>query len=752
MARQSSLAKTRNIGIMAHIDAGKTTTTERILFYTGITYKIGEVHEGTAVMDWMEQEQERGITITSAATTCFWRDIRINIIDTPGHVDFTAEVERSLRVLDGAVAVFDAVAGVEPQSETVWRQADKYRVPRICFVNKMDRMGADFDHVVRTIRARLGAHPVPLQFPLGREDNFIGIIDFLEQKVIVWLEETLGAKFEEFPVEKLWDKAFVDSRADVAAALKGSAIDKAFYEEHRNKVVEYVAEHDDEVIDKYLTEGTLSVEEMRKSIRKSTLALKIVPVLAGSAFKNKGIQPLLDAVIDFLPSPVDVPPLEGTNPNTDEVELRRASDDQPFAALAFKIMSDPFVGHVTYIRVYSGVLKSGSYVMNSGKGTRERISRLLQMHANKREEIDTVYAGDICACVGLKSVNTGDTLCDEEKQVVLENIVFPQPVISVAIEPKTKGDQDKLGVAMQRLAQEDPTFLVSTEPDTGQTLISGMGELHLEIIVDRMLREYNVQANVGRPQVAYRETIRKKALAEGRYIKQTGGKGQYGHCKIELHPMPSSSHENMKELSTHDLDPLGEQVVGGGSAGKWKFDKEHRFLFIDKIAGGAIPREFIAPIEAGIREALDNGVLAGFPMVDVAAVLIDGSYHDVDSNEMAFKIAGSMAFKEACSRAKAVLLEPIMKVEVVVPEESMAAVYGDLNARRSAIQGTENRAGSNVIRVEVPLAQMFGYATDLRSRTQGRANFTMHFSHYAEAPNSIAQEIIDKNKGKSTRG
>jgi elongation factor G len=754
MSRAFKLEDTRNIGIMAHIDAGKTTSTERILFYTGVTYKIGSVDEGTATMDWMEQERERGITITSAATTASWernsKKYRVNIIDTPGHVDFTVEVERSLRVLDGAVCVFDSVAGVQPQSETVWRQADKYRVPRICFVNKMDRMGADFDHVVRTIRARLGAHPVPLQFPLGREDNFIGIIDFLEQKVIVWLEETLGAKFEEFPVEKLWDKAFVDSRADVAAALKGSAIDKAFYEEHRNKVVEYVAEHDDEVIDKYLNEGTLTVEEMRKSIRKSTLALKIVPVLAGSAFKNKGIQPLLDAVIDFLPSPVDVPPLEGVNPNTEEVELRRASDDAPFSALAFKIMSDPFVGHVTYIRVYSGVLKSGSYVYNSGKATRERISRLLQMHANKREEIDTVYAGDICACVGLKSVNTGDTLCDEAKPVVLENIDFPAPVISVAIEPKTKADQDKLGVAMQRLAQEDPTFRVSTEPDTGQTLISGMGELHLEIIVDRMLREYNVQANVGRPQVAYRETIRKKATAEGKYIKQTGGRGQYGHCKIELHPIPSSSRENMKEMSTDELDALAKEVVGG-PAGKWKFDKEHRFLFIDKIVGGSVPREFIAPIEAGIREALDNGILAGFTMVDVAAVLIDGSYHDVDSSEMAFKIAGSMAFKEACHKASPVLLEPIMRVEVVVPEEYMAAVYGDLNARRSAIQGSENRAGANVIRAEVPLAQMFGYATDLRSRTQGRANFTMHFSHYAEAPNSIAQEIIEKNKGRDTR-
>jgi elongation factor G len=652
--------------------------------------------------------------------------------------------------LDGAVAVFDAVAGVQPQSETVWRQADKYRVPRICFVNKMDRVGADFDHCIRTIRQRLGAHPVPLQFPLGKEDSFIGCIDFIEQKVIVWLEETLGAKFEVFEVEKLWDKAFVDSRPDVAAALKSAAIDKAFYKEHRDKVVEYVAEHDDTVLEKFLSEHSLTPEELRASIRRSTIALKMVPVLAGAAFKNKGIQPLLDAVVDYLPSPMDVPPLEGVNPENDEVVLRRASDEAPFSALAFKIMSDPFVGHVTYIRVYSGVLKSGSYVYNSGKRTRERISRLLQMHANKREEIEEIYAGDICACVGLKSVTTGDTLCDENKPVILESIDFPAPVISVAIEPKTKADQDKLGVAMQRLAQEDPTFRVSTEPDTGQTLISGMGELHLEIIVDRMLREYNVQANVGRPQVAYRETIRKTATAEGKYIKQTGGRGQYGHCEIELHPIPSSSHENMKEMSVDELDALAKQVVGG-PAGKWKFDKEHRFLFIDKIVGGSIPREFIAPIEAGIREALDIGILAGYPMVDVAVVLVDGSAHDVDSSEMAFKIAGSMAFKAACHKASPVLLEPIMKVEVVVPEEYMAAVFGDLNARRSAIQGTESRAGSNVIRVEVPLAQMFGYATDLRSRTQGRATFTMHFSHYAEAPNAIAQEVIEKATGRAVR-
>src|SRR5436190_127427 len=614
----------------------------------------------------------------------------------------------------------------------------------------MDRMGADFDHVIGTIRKRLGAHPVPLQFPLGREDNFIGIIDFLEEKVIVWLEETLGAKFEIFDVEKLWDTAFVGSRPDVAAALKGSAIDKKFYEDHRAKVVEYIAEHDDEVLDKYLNEGTLTVEEMRKSIRKSTLAMKIVPVLAASAFKNKGIQPLLDAVVDYLPSPVDVPPVEGIDPENDEPVLRRASDDQPFSALAFKIMSDPFVRHVTYIRAYSGMPKAGSYIYNSTKGSRERIGRLLQMHANKREEIDVVYAGDICACVGLKSVTTGDTLCDENKQIILEAIDFPAPVISVAVEPKTKADQDKMGQALARLSQEDPTFRVHTDTETAQTLISGMGELHLEIIVDRMKREFNVEANVGRPQVAYRETIRKKAEAEGKYIKQTGGRGQYGHCEIILHPLPSSEHENMHEMSTDELDALTKQVVGG-PGGKWRFDKEHRFLFVDKIVGGSIPREFIAPIEAGIREALDNGILAGFPMVDIAAVLVDGSYHDVDSSEMAFKIAGSMAFKEACAKASPVLLEPIMKVEVVTPEEYMQQVFGDLNARRSAIQGTENRAGSNVIRVEVPLSQMFGYATDLRSRTQGRATFTMHFSHYAEAPASIAQEVIEKATGKAAR-
>jgi len=734
---------------MAHIDAGKTTSTERILYYTGVTYKIGSVDEGTATMDWMEQERERGITITSAATTASWdrfdKKYRVNIIDTPGHVDFTVEVERSLRVLDGAVAIFDSVAGVQPQSETVWRQADKYRVPRLAFVNKMDKMGADFDHAIRTMRQRLGAHPVPLQFPLGREDNFIGCINFLEENVVVWLEDTLGAKFEIFPVSNLWDSAFVAGRPDVAAALKGSAIDKKFYDDHRAKVVEYIAEHDDEVLDKYLSEGNLSVEEMRKSIRKSTLAMKVVPVLAGSAFKNKGIQPLLDAIVDYLPSPLDVPPLEGINPDNDETVLRRASDDAPFSALAFKIMSDPFVGHVTYIRVYSGVLNAGSYVYNSSKGTRERIGRLLQMHANKREEIEAVHAGDICACVGLKSVTTGDTLCDENRQVILEAMTFPTPVIDVAVEPRTKADQDKMGQALARLAQEDPTFRVHTDRDSGQTIISGMGELHLEIIVDRMKREFSVEANVGRPQVAYRETIRRAAQADGKYIKQTGGKGQYGHCKLEVHPLPSADHENMHEMSTDELDELAKSIAGSG--GKWRFDKEHRFLFIDKIFGGAIPKEFIPPIEAGIREAMDNGGLAGFMMVDVAVVLIDGSYHEVDSSEMAFKIAGSIGFKEACTRARPVLLEPIMRVEVTTPEEYMAAVFGDLNARRSQIQGSETRAGSHVIRVQVPLSEMFGYATDLRSRSQGRANFTMHFSHYAELPAAIAEEVIKKTRG-----
>jgi elongation factor G len=752
MSRKKQLGETRNIGIMAHIDAGKTTSTERILFYTGVTYKIGSVDEGTATMDWMEQERERGITITSAATTASWKrfdtEFLINIIDTPGHVDFTVEVERSLRVLDGAVAIFDAYAGVQPQTETVWRQADKYHVPRLAFINKMDKTGADFENAIKTMRHRLAAHPVPIQCPIGKEDLFIGVIDYLEEKAIIWLEETLGAKFEVFDVAKLWDPEFLATRPDVVAALKFSALDEAYYKEHREKSVEYIAAHDDSLVEKFLNGEKISAQELRASLRRSTIALKLVPVLAGSAFKNKGVQPLLDAVVDYLPSPLDVPPVEGTTADG-EVELRRASDEQPFAALAFKIMSDPFVGHVTYIRVYSGVLQSGSYVFNSTKGTRERVGRLLRMHANKREEIDAIYAGDIAACVGLKSVTTGDTLCDENKPVILESIDFPAPVISVAIEPKTKADQEKLGQAMQKLAQEDPTFRVNTDPDTGQTLISGMGELHLEIIVDRMMREFGVQATVGRPQVAYRETIRKRALAEGKYIRQTGGRGQYGHCKIEVVPMPSSGHEDMHEMSTDDLDALAKQVAGSG--GKWRFDKEHRMLFIDKTIGGSIPKEFIAPIDAGIREAMENGVLAGYEMVDIGVILIDGSYHEVDSSEMAFKIAGSMAFKEACGRAHPVLLEPIMKVEVVTPEEYMPQVFGDLNSRRCQIQGTETRGGANVIRVEVPLSEMFGYATDVRSRTQGRASFTMHFSHYAEAPSSVAEEVIAKTSGRSTR-
>jgi elongation factor G len=753
MARQVQLDQTRNIGIMAHIDAGKTTTTERILFYTGVTYKIGEVDEGTAVMDWMEQERERGITITSAATTTSWKRFgkgyRINIIDTPGHVDFTVEVERSLRVLDGAVAIFDAVAGVQPQTETVWRQADKYRVPRIAFVNKMDRVGADFDHAIRSMRQRLSAHPVPLQFPLGKEDSFIGVIDFIEERAIIWKDETLGAEYEIISLDQLWDPAFQKARPEVAAAIKASAVSPEFYKEHREKVVEYIAEHDDAVLSKYVAEHKLEPEELRASIRRSTIALKLVPVVAGSAFKNKGIQPLLDAIVDFLPSPADKPPVEGMSLDGSEPLLRRASDDQPFAALAFKIMSDPFVGHLTYIRVYSGVLKTGATVFNSTKRTRERIGRLLRMHANKREEIESIDAGDIAACVGLKNVSTGDTLCDEGKPIVLEAIEFPAPVISVAIEPKTKADQEKLGNALAKLTQEDPTFRVHTDPDTAQTLISGMGELHLEIIVDRMLREFNVQANVGRPQVAYRETIGKPSEAEGKYIRQTGGRGQYGHVKLAVHPLPSAGHEDMHEMAVDELDKLAKQIAGKG--GKWRFDKEHRMLFIDKIIGGAIPKEFIAPIEHGIKEAMETGVLAGYEMVDIATVLEDGSYHEVDSSEIAFKIAGSMAFKEACQRAQPKLLEPVMRLEVVVPEEYMGDVIGDLNGRRGRILGMESRAGSQIIRAEAPLAEMFGYATDLRSRTQGRGSFTMHFSHYEEAPASVAEEVIAKATGRAVR-
>jgi elongation factor G len=753
MARQLQLDQTRNIGIMAHIDAGKTTVTERILFYTGVTYKIGEVHEGTTVMDWMDQERERGITITSAATTASWKrhekPYRINIIDTPGHVDFTVEVERSLRVLDGAVAVFDAVAGVQPQSETVWRQADKYRVPRIAFINKMDRIGADFDHSIRTMRQRLSAHPVPVNYPIGREDNFIGIIDFIEEHAVVWKEEALGAEYEVLPLEKLWDAAYLKTRPALETAVRASALSPEFYKEHREKVVEYIAEHDDAILAKYLEQHQLGPAELRASLRRSTIALKLVPVIAGAAFKNKGVQPLLDAIIDYLPSPLDVPPVEGTTPDGTEAELRRAADDQPFAALAFKIMTDPYVGHLTYIRVYSGVLKTGHSVFNSTKKTRERIGRLLRMHANKREEIEAIEAGDIAACVGLKNVSTGDTLCSEEKPIVLESIEFPTPVISVAIEPKTKADQEKMGTALGKLAQEDPTFRVHTDHDTNQTLISGMGELHLEIIVDRMMREFGVQANVGRPQVAYRETILRNAEGEGKYIRQTGGRGQYGHAVLTVHPLPSAAHEDMHEISTDEIDALAQGVAGKG--GKWHFDKEHRLLFVDKIVGGSIPREFIPPIENGVREAMETGVLAGYEMVDIAVVLTDGSYHDVDSSEMAFKIAGSMAFKDACKRANPKLLEPIMRVEVVVPEEYMGPVIADLNSRRGQLQGRESRAGSEIITVQVPLAEMFGYATEIRSRTQGRGSFTMHFSHYEQAPANVSEEVIARASGKVVR-
>jgi elongation factor G len=753
MTRQVQLDQIRNIGIMAHIDAGKTTCTERILFYTGVTYKIGEVHEGTTVMDWMDQERERGITITSAATTASWKrfdkTFRINIIDTPGHVDFTVEVERSLRVLDGAVAVFDAVAGVQPQSETVWRQADKYRVPRIAFINKMDRIGADFEHSIMTMRQRLSAHPVAITHPIGREDNFIGIIDFIEERAIIWKDETLGAEYEILPLEKLWDAEFLKTRPEIEKAVQAAALSPEFYRERREKVVEYIAEHDDAILTKYLEQHKLEPAELRASLRRSTIALKLVPVIAGSAFKNKGVQSLLDAVIDYLPSPMDVPPVEGTTLDGNEAVLRRAADDQPFAALAFKIMTDPFVGHVTYIRVYSGVLKTGQSVFNSTRKVRERMGRLLRMHANKREEIESVEAGDIAACVGLKNVTTGDTLCDEEKPIVLENIDFPAPVISVAIEPKTKVDQEKMGTALGKLAQEDPTFRVHTDHDTGQVLISGMGELHLEIIVDRMMREFGVQANVGRPQVAYRETIIKAAEGEHKHIKQSGGRGQYGHVKLIVQPLPGAGHEDMHDLSTDELDELAKQVAGKG--GKWRFDKEHRLLFIDKLVGGSIPREFVPPIEAGIKEAMDSGVLAGYEMVDVAVMVIDGSYHDVDSSEMAFKIAGSMAFKEGCRKASPRLLEPIMRVEVVVPEDYMGPVISDLNSRRGQLQGRESRSGSEIINVQVPLAEMFGYATDIRSRTQGRGSFTMHFSHYQQAPPNISEEIIGGTNGKGKK-
>ncbi|MGH9507474.1 MAG: elongation factor G [Terriglobales bacterium] len=695
MPRAVPLERTRNIGIMAHIDAGKTTTTERILFYTGITHRIGEVHEGTATMDWMAQEQERGITITSAATTCFWRDVRINIIDTPGHVDFTAEVERSLRVLDGAVAVFDGVHGVEPQSETVWRQADKYGVPRICFVNKMDRMGADFDHAVGTIRQRLHAPAVAIQLPLGSEDGFRGVIDLLRMKAIVYKDETLGADYLE---------------QEIPAELAAQA--RAYHDQMREKVVE----NDDALLHKYMEGEEITAAELRASLRRSVIAMRLFPVLCGSAFKNKGVQPLLDAVLDYLPSPLDIAPVKGLDERGQERE-RPPSDEAPFAALVFKIMTDPFVGQLAFIRVYSGHVESGQNVWNSTKERRERIGRLLKMHANKREEIQEVWAGDIAACVGLKNVTTGDTVCEERHPVMLESIQFPTPVIAVAVEPKTKGDQEKMSVALNKLAQEDPTFRVNSDPETGQTIISGMGELHLEIIVDRMMREFGVQANVGKPQVAYRETIRRKAEAEGKYIRQTGGRGQYGHVKLTIEP---------------------------GEAGSG-------YVFENEIVGGSIPKEYIPAIEKGVGEAMEGGVLAGYPMKDIRVTLDDGSFHEVDSSEMAFKIAGSMAFKEAVKRAHPVLLEPVMKVEVVVPEEYMGDIIGDLNSRRGRIEGMEPRGGSQVIRSTVPLSDMFGYATEMRSRTQGRASFSMHFAHYEEAPKAVAEEIMARVQGKAAR-
>jgi len=687
----------RNIGIAAHIDAGKTTTTERILYYTGRTHKLGEVHEGTAIMDWMEQEQERGITITSAATTCEWRDIQINIIDTPGHVDFTAEVERSLRVLDGAVAVFDAVAGVQPQSETVWRQADKYSVPRICFINKMDRVGADFDHSVETIVERLKCRPLVVQLPVGAEDQFKGVVDLVDMKAMVWRDETLGAEYD-----------IVEIPADLLEKAK----------EYREKMIEVISEFDNALFEKFVEGQPVTNDEIRAGIRSATIALKVFPVICGSAFKNKGVQTMLDAVVDYLPSPLDVPPIEGEDvDNPEKTLVRHASDKEPFSALVFKIMTDPYVGQLAFFRVYSGTLKSGDSVYNVAKRRKERIGRLLRMHANKREEIQEILAGDICAAVGLKTVSTGDTICDDEHPIVLESIDFPNPVIQLAVEPKTKADQEKLGMAIQKLAQEDPTFRVNTDPETGQTILSGMGELHLEIIVDRMMREFGVGANVGKPQVAYRETIRKSAEAEGRHIKQTGGHGQYGVVKIRVEPLPT----------------------GAG------------FEFVNEVTGGRVPREYINPTEVGIKEALEGGILAGYPMSDLKVTLYDGDYHDVDSSEMAFKVAGSLAIKEAARKAKAVLLEPIMSVEVVVPEQYMGDVIGDLNSRRGRIEGMQLRGTTQIIKAMVPLSEMFGYATELRSRTQGRGSFTMHFGRYEEVPAGLSEEIVNKVQGKLTR-
>jgi elongation factor G len=691
MARQTALKDTRNIGIMAHIDAGKTTTTERVLFYTGVNYKIGEVHDGTATMDWMVQEQERGITITSAATTCFWKKHRVNIIDTPGHVDFTAEVERSLRVLDGAVAVFDSVAGVEPQSETVWRQADRYRVPRIAFVNKMDRIGADFDRTVSMMRSRLSANPVVIQLPWGREDQFKGIIDLIEMKGIYYKDEAMGADYELVDIP--------EEHADAAHKM-------------REQMVEAISETDDQLLEKYLSGEEVTNDELKAALRRATVANQVQPVICGSAFKNKGVQPLLDAVVDYLPSPLDIPPIEGMSVSSDAQVVRHSSDEEPFAGLVFKIMTDPYVGQLVFFRVYSGHVESGTTVLNAKKGTNERIGRLLKMHANKREEISEVWAGDIAAAVGLKNVTTGETICDPKNPVILEAMSFPEPVIQVAIEPKTKADQEKLGMALGKLMQEDPTFRVHTDKDTGQTLINGMGELHLEIITDRLVREFNVGANVGRPQVAYKETLTQEAEGEGRFIRQTGGRGQYGHAKIRIRPT-----------------------------------SEKDYIFNNKIIGGSVPKEFIKPIDQGIKEALETGPLAGYPMTGVEVDLYDGSYHDVDSSEIAFKIAGSMAFQDACKRARPVLMEPVMAVEISTPEEYMGEVIGDITSRRGRIQSMEARGSTQVITCKVPLSEMFGYATDLRSLTQGRASYSMQFSAYEQAPKNVEAEVVAKAAG-----
>jgi len=691
MPREISLQNTRNIGIMAHIDAGKTTTTERILFYTKKVHRLGEVHDGAATMDWMVQEQERGITITSAATTCLWRNHRVNIIDTPGHVDFTVEVERSLRVLDGAVAVFCSVGGVEPQSETVWRQADRYGVPRIAYINKMDRVGANFFNGVDMIKTRLGANAVPVQIPIGSEENFVGIIDLIDMRAFYYKDD-LGEKIEETEIP--------EDLQDVAMA-------------YREKLMEVVAESSEEMMDRYLDGGAFTKAEIIAGIRKATIAVEITPVLCGSSFKNKGVQMLLDAIVDYLPAPTDVPDITGVDVDSEEEVVRHSSDSEPFAALAFKVITDPFVGKLTYFRVYSGKLSAGSYVYNSSKQKKERIGRLLQMHANHREDLQEVYAGDIVAAIGLKDTGTGDTLCDEKAPVVLESMEFPEPVIDVAIEPKTTADQEKMIVALAKLSEEDPTFRVRTNPETGQILIAGMGELHLEIIVDRLLREFHVGANVGRPQVSYKETIRKTVTGVGKYVRQTGGHGQYGHCVVEFAP----------------------NEPGGG------------FVFENKIIGGVIPREFIAPVEAGIKEAMESGLLAGYPVVDIKATLVDGSYHEVDSSEVAYKVAGSLAFKEGCKSAGPVLLEPIFKLEVLVPDEYMGDVIGDITSRRGRIEGMEPKAGVQAIRAFVPLAQMFGYATDLRSKTQGRGNYVMQFSHYEEVPKSVAEAIMEKRRG-----